>query len=152
MCFQNGKYIHMSFAAPQHRNFMTTPTLSPTDKLWPKDAAIRRPEVVLDALQQLEAAEDKLNDLVQARNLGGNSPRTLSHLTEGGFIDLQASLGDLVRDVVRANLRASREMLCATTHHEFRALQQRFFSDYMITLILGTMQLLTVTRQTSRHD
>jgi hypothetical protein len=142
----------MSFAAPQHRKFMTTPTPSPTDKLWPNDAAIRRPEVVLDALQQLDAAEDKLNGLVQAKDVGGNSPRTLSHLTEDGFVDLQASLGDLVGDVVRANLSASREMLCATTHHEFRALQQRFFSDYMSTLMLGTMQLLALARQISRHD
>jgi hypothetical protein len=152
MCFQNGKYIHMSFAAPQHRNSMTIPTLSPTDTLWPKHAAISRSEVVLDALQQLEAAEDKLNDLVRARNLGWNSPRTLSHLTEGGFIDLRANLGDLVRDVVRANLSASREMLCATTRHEFGVLQQRFFCDYMSALMLGTMQLLAVARQTSRDD
>ena len=65
-------------------------------------------------------------------------PLDLAHM--GG------SITKLIECVVRANLRATQELLRVENRQEFLELQQRFVREYLATLMQGTMALVKAIR------
>jgi hypothetical protein len=56
--------------------------------------------------------------------------------------DMGGSITKLIECVVRANLRATQELLRVENREEFLELQQRFVREYLATLMQGTMAVV----------
>jgi hypothetical protein len=103
-------------------------------------------QFVQNASKQLEEMSRKV---AQGATEGLRAFMTLPNAANDGLQDLSQSMAELVEGVMRANLRATEELLQLANPSAFVELQQRFMREYLDVMMQGAMTLVSATRRTA---
>jgi hypothetical protein len=115
----------------------STDAIAGSQRQITEDAAGRLQEVSRSVAETARGAAEDMRALI-----------SLPKVADRGLQDVHRSVTTLVEGVVRANLRATAELMRLTSPAAFFDVQQRFVRDYMNAVMEGSAAIVRAVRQT----